>query len=117
MKYIFSVSGGAWTSAPMANSSADVNTFLGRYVQPEKCDIHTMNTLKEGSHKKVLTEAKFTKQALSDFFMRGFRSDRSDFWAQTICRCFLQPHTLYKDNNIGLKFRPELQCPIANGAI
>lgn len=30
VKYISSVSGGAWTSAPMANSSANADTFLGR---------------------------------------------------------------------------------------
>jgi len=120
VKYISSVSGGAWTSAPMINSPATVtmDKFLGNTIPPDQCTIEMMNSFatKPGSHANVLTAAKFTRNIIWDFFTRGFRKDTSDFWAQTVGRIFLEPHGINK-NAIGLNERTNLPFQIVNGAI
>jgi hypothetical protein len=120
VKYISSVSGGAWTSAPMSNSAATVtmDKFLGNTIPPEQCTIEVMNSFatKPGSHANVLTAAKFTRNLIWDFLTRGFRKDTSDFWAQTVGRIFLEPHGINK-NAIGLNERTDLPYQIVNGAI
>jgi len=118
VKYISSVSGGTWTASPMINSSTPIGTFLGASILPQKCTVANLENFARvaGSHAKVLTDAVFSKQILLDFFNNFFAKGLvSDFWSQTVGKCFFEPHNI-KDS-VGLNYRDGLPYLIVNGAL
>jgi len=44
-----------------------------------------------------------------------FRTDSSDFWSETVGRCFFEPHGINRAH--GLNYRDGLPYLIVNGAI
>ena len=127
VKYVSSISGGSWTSAPMSNCDSDMDTFLGKVISPEQCTVKALNDFgsRPKSHAKALADAEFSitllgdflKQAPVSFFTSFFHSRISDedFWAHTVGKCFFQFHGI--DHTSGLLHRPNIPYPIVNGSI
>ena len=127
VKYVSSISGGSWTSAPMSNCESDMDTFLGKVISPEQCTVKALNDFgsRPKSHAKALADAEFSITLLGDFlkqvpvsFFTSFFHSRisdEDFWAHTVGKCFFQFHGI--DHTSGLLHRPNIPYPIVNGSI
>lgn len=131
VKYVSSISGGSWTSAPMSNCESDMDIFLGKIIPPEECSIQRMNEFSTAtsSHVKALTKVKFSAQLLGNYLrnipqsiattiMHVFdymQTPDEDFWAYTVGKCFFQFHGI--DHSTGLLNRPNIPYPIVNGSI
>jgi len=131
VKYVSSISGGSWTSAPMSNCESDMDAFLAKIVPPEECSIQKMNEFATAtnSHVKALTEVQFSSQLVGNYLRKipqsiattvkhylGFKqTPDEDFWAHTVGKCFFQCHGI--DHTSGLLHRPNIPYPIVNGSI
>lgn len=128
VKYISSISGGSWTSAPMSNYEGDLDTFLGKIIPPEQCSIQRLNEFanQDGSHAKLMTDARFNVYMITDYLKKLIFSPLSlishdnnevDFWAKSVGSCFFEPHHINITNMGGLKHRRDFPFPIVNGSI
>jgi hypothetical protein len=131
VKYVSSISGGSWTSAPMSNCESDMDAFLGKIVPPEECSIQKMNEFATAtnSHVKALTEVQFSSQLVGNYlrkipqsiattvkhYLGSMQTIDEDFWAHTVGKCFFQFHGI--DHTSGLLHRPNIPYPIVNGSI
>jgi len=130
VKYVSSISGGSWTSAPMSNYEGDIDTFLGKIIPPEECTIEKLNEFatQAGSHAKLMTDAEFNAYMIYDYlkklilsplalFAAAADGDEVDFWAESVGTCFFKPHNISTTNMGGLIHRKDIPYPIVNGSI
>ena len=128
VKYVSSISGGSWTSAPMSNYEGNLDTFLGKIIPPEECSVQRLNEFanQDGSHAKLMTDARFNIYMISDYLRKLIYSpfslifhndDEVDFWAKSVGSCFFEPHGISTTDMGGLKHRSDIPYPIVNGSI
>jgi len=127
VKYVSSISGGSWTSAPMSNVSSDMTTFLGNIIPPEQCSIKNLNEFgsKDKSHAKAIADSEFSTVLLKEFLTKAPQSifntifhraiPKEDFWAHTVGKSFFEYHGI--DHTLGLNHKPGFPFPIVNGSI
>ena len=128
VKYVSSISGGSWTSAPMSNYDGDMDTFLGKIIPPEECSIERLYDFanQDGSHAKLMTDVRFNISMISEYLKKLIFSplslithndDGEDFWAESVESCFFKPHNITTTNMGGLTHRNDIPYPIVNGSI
>jgi len=108
IKYISSISGGSWTSAPLTFSTSPIDDFLGGFIEPEDCTKekieHWNNTA--DSHASALKNANFIHSAISEFFDNLPKTvsgkHQVDWWSEACGDTFLTSHGIKCSANSSL---------------
>jgi len=130
VKCVSSISGGSWTSAPMSSMPhLDVSKFLGSSLPPENCTLQRleMESLKDGTHAKVLSDSTFITKMIEYFveniFERAIESQSHtiDFWSEAVGNSFFKPHGIDCSGSLQAlqhqKSSADIPYPIINGSI